>query len=182
MAMTGKWLKRHDGVLVPARGQGTPALQSSEFDRRMAQFMRAKGVTETFCLTAMCRERRNLYTTTFERCGPGELFKQVRVEAFDLSEPDRTGSSTETQKFDVEDTADWECPCGARGWVRCCCGQISCHTAREKWRCDPGCGRSGLLTPARTVMGSKPNRNALGRKSSSSGLLQPSAVPRLPGK
>lgn len=180
--MTGKWLKRPSNDLVPARKPDKPVLQGDEFNRRVAQFMRDKGIVESFCVTIFCRVHEKFYITTFERRGPGELFKRVSVEPLQPSSGRGIAALSAKQAFNIEDVADWECPCGAGSWVNCSCGRISCNADREWWRCYPGCGAHGNLEPARTITGSKPGRKLSGSDNFAGALFKSASVPRLPGK
>ena len=132
--MTGKWLRRTDKALVPASRDTLPVVTGEEFDRRMTEFMRAKGITEQFCLTTFCREQRRHYVTTFERQGPDKLFRKVRVEAIDPFSLPGKGPVPKVETFDVDALGDWECPCGTKGLVFCYCGRNSCNAEIRPWR------------------------------------------------
>jgi hypothetical protein len=147
--MQSKWLKLWETPL-----KDTPALEGNEFDRRVAEFRKARGLAETFRLTTFCQVQRAYFVTVYERYAKDELFEPVRMERCDSS---RTASGSSGTYFSVavSDLGAWTCLCGRTGYVVCNCRQISCRPSDDGWCCEPGCGASGPLSPLSSVSGSK---------------------------
>lgn len=169
--MKGKWLKPASKPALPAQQDGAPVVARGDFNKRIAEFKKARGLAETFQLTTFCQVRRQYFTTFFERYGPGELFKPVRKDVTDLK-LSRTGSlSGGFLQVGTSELGGWECICGRGNFVKCSCGVTSCMPTEHEWSCNPGCGAAGNLTPLHSISGSKGSAAARLFKSANLPLL-----------
>ncbi len=180
MVMKGKWLRPISAPGAPAIKDEKPLMPTDDFNCRIAAFKKARGLAETFRLTTFCQQQRKHFVTTFERYGPGELFKRVCMEEVAASNSRFGGKKQNVQQFNISDVAAWECACDRRSFVLCDCGRISCQPPDGNWSCMPGCGRSGPLVPLRSIDGSKGGGGASKFAKSSSALFKTTGPPLLP--
>lgn len=168
--MKGKWLKLWE---TPVKD--TPALESTEFDRRITEYKKERGLAETFRLTTFCQVQRVYFVTVYERYRKDELFEPVRIERFHSDVP-APAAPVVSYSVPASELGNWDCLCGRTGRVFCSCGRTSCrdvNAADLDWSCNPGCGFSGQLTPTRSIKGSKGSR--------SQALQSGASFPLLPG-
>lgn len=148
----------------------------AEFDRKVAQFRKANGITETYRVGFTCAHTLQAYEMVFERAGPGEAFAIVSMAAASPAKAvARFGELPPRRVLDLSefDWTAWRCPgCQASSFVACGCGQINCDAHRQRrgeahglYKCEPGCGYeagpSPLVTLSATEGGANKARRAL---------------------